>query len=113
MDRELKGFFMDTLVEQRKNTRTKLSWPVSLWIPEANRFFHGRSANVSKTGVFVMVPMTTPVRAGNIVEMNFPRTTTLAQEKGQFARIKSGKVVRVERKDMLRNAKIGVAIAFG
>jgi hypothetical protein len=112
MDRELKEFFMDTLVEQRKNARTKLSWPVSLWIPEANRFFNGRSANVSKTGVFVTVPMTTPVRTGNIVEMNFPRTTTLAQEKGQYARIKSGKVVRVDRNDMLKNAKIGIAISF-
>lgn len=112
MDREWKEFFMDTLVEQRKNARTKLSWPVSLWLPEANRFFNGRSANVSKTGVFVTVPMTTPVRPGNIVEMNFPRTTTLAQEKGQYARIKSGQVVRVERKDMLKTAKIGVALAF-
>jgi hypothetical protein len=56
--------------------------------------------------------MTTPVRPGNIVEMNFPRTTTLAQEKGQYARIKSGKVVRVDRNEMLKNAKIGVAIAF-
>jgi hypothetical protein len=44
--------------------------------------------------------------------MNFPRTTTLAQEKGQYARIKSGQVVRVERKDMLKTAKIGVALAF-
>lgn len=112
MDREWKELLMDTLVEQRKNARTKLSWPVSLWIPEANRFFNGRSSNVSKTGVFVTVPMTTPVRPGNVVEMNFPRTTTLAQEKGQYARIKCGEVVRVERKDMLKNAKIGVAIAF-
>jgi hypothetical protein len=104
---------METLVEQRKNARTKLSWPVSLWLPEANRFFNGRSDNVSKTGVFIKVPMTTPVRSGHTVELNFPRTVTLANEKGQFARIKSGKVVRVERKNMLKNAKIGVAIAFG
>jgi len=104
---------METLVEQRKNARTKLSWPVSLWLPEANRFFNGRSENVSKTGVFIKVPMTTPVRSGHTVELNFPRTVTLAEEKGQFARIKSGKVVRVERKNMLKNAKIGVAIAFG
>ncbi|MBW8042307.1 MAG: hypothetical protein FVQ85_20225 [Planctomycetes bacterium] len=110
---DLKEFFMETLVEQRKNTRTDLSWPVSLWLPEANRFFNGRSTNVSKAGVFVLVPMTTPVRPGNIVEINFPRTITLAEEKGQYARIKSGKVVRVDRKNILRSAKIGVAIAFG
>ena len=103
---------METLVEQRKHTRTNLSWPVSIWLPEANRFFNGRSTNISKTGVFVSVPITTPVRPGHTVEVNFPRTAALAKEKGQFARIKAGKVVRVERKNMLKDANIGVAIRF-
>ena len=103
---------METLIEQRRDARTELSWPVSVWLPEANRFFNGRSSNISKTGVFVTVPMTMPVRTGHTVEINFPRTTTLAKQKGGFARIKSGKVVRVERKTMLKNARVGVAIAF-
>ncbi|MHC4459900.1 MAG: PilZ domain-containing protein [Planctomycetota bacterium] len=103
---------MDTIIEQRKETRTAVSWPVSVWLPEANRFFNGRSSNISKTGVFVTVPITMPVRLGHIVEINFPRTVTLAKQKGQFARIKSGKVVRVDRKNMLKDARIGVAIAF-
>ena len=103
---------METLVEHRRDTRTNLSWPVSIWVPEANRFFNGRSSNISKTGVFITVPMTTPVREGHIVEMNFPRTATLAKEKGRFARIKSGKVVRVERRNMLKDANIGVAVQF-
>lgn len=103
---------METLTEHRKDVRTNLSWPVSMWLPEANRFFNGRSSNISKTGVFVTVPMTTPVKAGHIVEINFPRTETLAKEKGQFARIKSGRVVRVERENMLKDANIGVAVVF-
>jgi len=103
---------METLVEQRKSTRTSLSWPVSVWLPEANRFINGRSTNISKTGVFISVPITTPIRTGHIVEINFPRTAALAKEKGQFARIKSGRVVRVERKNMLKNANIGVAVQF-
>jgi len=103
---------MDTLTEQRKDTRTRLSWPVSLWLPDANRFFNGRSDNISKTGVFITVPMTTPVRTGHTVEVNFPRTEVLAKKKGGFARIKSGKVVRVERNNMLKDTKIGVAIQF-
>ena len=103
---------MDVLVEQRKDNRTDLSWPISVWLPEANRFFNGRSCNVSKTGVFITVPVTTPVRAGSIVEINFPRTTTLAKQKGTFARIKSGKVVRVERRNMLKDVNIGVAVQF-
>jgi hypothetical protein len=103
---------METLIEQRKESRTEISWPVSVWLPEANRFFNGRSSNVSKGGVFVTVPMTMPVRTGHIVEVNFPRTETLAKEKGSFARIKSGKVVRVERKNVLSEAKIGFAVEF-
>ena len=103
---------MEALVEQRKDSRNNVSWPISVWIPEANRFFNGRSCNISKTGVFITLPVTAPVRPGHIVELNFPRTEALAKEKGQFARIKSGKVVRVDRKNLLENAEIGVGIAF-
>jgi len=103
---------METLIEQRKDTRIELSWPVSIWLPAANRFFNGRSTNISKTGVFVTLPMTTPIRAGHTIELNFPRTPVLARQKGGFARIKKGKVVRVERRNMLKDANIGVAIAF-
>ena len=92
---------METLVDQRKDARTDLSWPVSIWLPEASRFFYGRSANVSKTGAFLSVPIPAPFRAGHAVEINFPRTEVLAQEKGGFARIKGGKVVRVEQQRML------------
>jgi len=103
---------MEVLVEQRKDSRNTLSWPVSVWLPEANRFFNGRSCNVSKTGVFVRLPLTTPIRPGHIVEMNFPRSTGLAEKKGQFARIKRGKVVRIDRQKVLETAELGVGIAF-
>jgi len=103
---------MEATVEQRTEERTKLSWPVSIWLPEANRFFNGRSYNISKKGVFVTVPMSTPVKDGHIVELNFPRTTVLAQQKGTYARIKTGKVVRVERRNMLTDASIGIAVQF-
>jgi len=100
------------VVEQRKSTRTEVSWPVSVWLPEANRFFNGRSANISKTGVMVRLPVSTPLRSGHVVELNFPRTMTLARKKGGFARIKSGKVVRVERGRLLDDANVGVGIIF-
>ena len=103
---------MQTLIEQRKDSRNTVSWPISVWVPEANRFFNGRSCNISKTGVFITLPVTAPVRPGHVVELNFPRTEALAKEKGQFARIKSGKVVRVDRKNLLESAEIGVGISF-
>ena len=103
---------LETLTEQRRETRTTLSWPVSVWVPKANRFFNGQSANISKTGVFVKVPTTTPLNTGSLVELNFPRTAKLAQEKGQYARIKRGRVVRIDRDTTLDDANIGVGIAF-
>ena len=103
---------MQATVEQRIESRNEVSWPVSVWMPEANRFFHGRSCNISRTGVFITLPVATPIRPGHTVELNFPRTEALAKEKGQFARIKTGKVVRVERNNLLENAEIGVGIAF-
>ena len=103
---------MQTAVEQRESVRTELSWPVSVWLPNANRFFNGKSMNISKTGVYMKVPSTTPISQGNIVEINFPRTEALAQEKGSYSRIKCGRVVRVERKQMVSEAGIGLAIQF-
>jgi len=103
---------MGTMVEQRMDARTDLAWPVSLWLPEANSFFNGRSANISKSGAMVTVPVATPVEEGHIVEINFPRTSALAVQKGSYARIKAGKVVRVDRKSPEEDASIGVAVQF-
>ncbi len=103
---------MATTTEQRREIRTKLSWPISMWIPEARRFFYGCSDNVSRSGVLLKMPLTVPIRAGSTVEINFPRTEQLAKEKGSFARIRSGRIVRVERNNMLKDAKICVAVAF-
>lgn len=103
---------MEALAEQRTEQRSSLSWPVSVWIPQANRFFNGRCCNVSKTGVFVKLPLTAPVQNDHVLELNFPRTSMLAEEKGQFARIKRGKVVRVDRQTVLEDAQIGLGIVF-
>ena len=101
-----------TSLEQRTDARSDLSWPISMWLPEAGRFFNGKSVNISKGGVYLSVPMTTPVRVGHEVEINFPRTPSLAKQKGQYARIKHGKIVRVDRKSILENGNIGLAIQF-
>ena len=98
--------------EQRKNTRTQVAWPVSVGLPEANRFFNCRSTNISSGGVLVRVPATTPLRTGHVIELNFPRTMALAKRKGGFARIKSGRVVRIERGELLDDATIGIGVVF-
>jgi hypothetical protein len=106
------GTMESTAVEQRQQIRQDLSWPISIWLPEANRFFNGKSVNVSKGGAFISVPLTTPVAEGNEIEINFPRTQTLAKEKGQYARIKNARVLRVDRKQMLCGGSIGIAVEF-
>jgi hypothetical protein len=103
---------MNTVTEQRKEARTQLSWPVSIWLPDAHRFFNGRSSNISRNGVFLTMPITAPVKAGSLVELNFPRTEELAKEKGSFARIKCGKIVRIDREKIIKDANIGVAVHF-
>ena len=103
---------MQTATENRKDVRTDLAWPVSVWIPESNRFFNGKSHNISKSGAFVTLPMTAPIRTGHVVELNFPRTQALAKQKGQFARIKTATVVRVDRGHITEDAHIGVAVQF-
>ena len=101
-----------SVVEQRRDTRSDMTWPISVWLPEANRFFNGKSINISKGGTYISMPITTPVSLGNEVEINFPRTQSLAKEKGQYARIKFGKVVRVERDSLLQGAGIKLAVQF-
>lgn len=103
---------METMVEQRNAARTSVDWPVSLWLPEAHRFFNGRSANISRGGAYVAMPATTPVKPGHLVEVNFPRSTALAHQKGQYARIKRGKVVRVDRRQLTSDGRVGVALQF-
>ena len=98
--------------ELRTDARSDLAWPISMWLPEAGRFFNGKSVNISKGGVYLSVPMTTPVRVGHEVEINFPRTPSLAKQKGQYARIKHGKIVRVDRRSIFENGNIGLAVAF-
>ncbi len=98
--------------EKRTELRRDLNWPVSMWLPEANRFFNAKTVNIAKGGVLVSMPISTPVKNGSVVELNFPRTMELARKKGQFARIKTGKVVRVDRKSILQNAGISVAVQF-
>jgi len=106
------GIMETAVVEQRNDTRSDLTWPISVWLPEASRFFNGKSINISKGGAYITLPMTVPIRAGHEIEVNFPRTTALAKEKGKYARIKSGKILRVDRAGIMDDASIAIAIQF-
>jgi hypothetical protein len=103
---------MVCMYEQREAERLRVDWPVSVWHPKASRFFNGHSVNVSRKGALVLLPMKTPVREGQELEINFPRAEKLAEDKGAAARIKSAKVVRIDRYESVTSATIKVALAF-
>lgn len=98
--------------EQRSARRTDVSWPVSIWNPKATRFYNGRSVNVSSGGALVALPMNAPVVEGQALEVNFPRSESLAKQKGAFARVKSARVVRIDRSDVMNTARIKVGLEF-
>lgn len=103
---------MASIVEQRAARRSSVDWPVSIWHPKAAKFYNCRSVDVSSVGVLVLMPMKVPVRKGQKLEINFPRTQNLAKEKGSFARIKTAKVVRIDRTESLHSTNIKVGLAF-
>ena len=98
--------------EQRRSERNDVNWPVSVWNPKASRFFNGRSVNVSTDGTLIALPMQTPVCEGQDLEINFPRTEELAKDKGTYARVKTAKVVRIDRSDTLNQAAIKIGLQF-
>lgn len=103
---------MACICEHRSSERTEVCWPISVWHPKALRFFNGQSNNVSSNGALVVLPMSVPVREGQDLEINFPRTEPVAHKKGQFARIKKGRVIRVDRSESLNSAKVKIALEF-
>jgi len=98
--------------EQREAQRLSVDWPISVWHPKASRFFNGHSVNVSRKGALVLLPLKTPIREGQELEINFPRSEKLAEDKGAAARIKFAKVVRVDRYESITSATIKVALSF-
>jgi len=98
--------------EQRRSQRTQVNWPVSVWHPKASRFFNGYSVNISAAGALVVLPLRAPVSQGHNIEINFPRSENLARDKGECARIKSARVVRIDRTDSVDKAAVKVALEF-
>ena len=90
----------------------EVRWPVSLWNPKATRFSNGRSLNVSADGALLSLPMQVPLCEGQDVEINFPRTEMLAKDKGGFCRIKTARVVRIDRSEAVTSATIKVGLEF-
>jgi c-di-GMP-binding flagellar brake protein YcgR len=87
---------MVMMIERRAEPRTSIDWPVSVYHPYAEQFLNARSVDVSRGGAKIRLDDNAPVTVGQTLELNFPRTATLAKVAGCFSRIKTARVVRVE-----------------
>lgn len=103
---------MGTGLEQRRSKRMNINWPVSVWHAKAGRFINGRSLDVSHGGAMIEVPLASPMREGQDLEVNFPRSNRLTKDKGCSARIKGARVVRIDRSQALNTASLKVAVQF-
>ena len=71
--------------EKRYSKREEMSWPVSVWSPKHQRFFTGKSVNISTGGVYLSLgSMAYLCKVGDDIEINFPRTARLAKIKGGY-----------------------------
>jgi hypothetical protein len=88
---------MVTLADRRQHKRNDIDWPVSVYHPRLGMFINGRSVDVSSGGAKITLPIAAPIKPGQVVELNFPRTTMLARAAGCYSRIKTAVVVRVDK----------------
>jgi len=97
--------------EKRGSKRFKMDWQVCLWHEPTQRFFSGRSVNISATGALLQLPLTVPIRLAEEVEFNF--TPPEGQKSDQLpAKVFSARVVRVNRGESILEANQSVALQF-
>ncbi|MCG3178842.1 MAG: hypothetical protein BIFFINMI_01172 [Phycisphaerae bacterium] len=96
---------MVMLADRRSSARNKIDWPVSVYCPHLSMFINARSVDVSRSGAMINLPYLAPIRPGQVVELNFPRTATLAKVAGCFSRIKTARVIRVQPQQQVGGGK--------
>lgn len=99
--------------ERRRAVRIKLDWPVYVWSEATNRFYRGKSVNISSTGVLIKLPLQIPIRLEDRISVSFPapqesETSPLGSEEHVF----KGRVVRINRGSSILEGYQSVALEF-
>jgi hypothetical protein len=102
----------ETSTERRKSKRYDLDWPVCLWHELTQRFYTGRSINISSTGALIHIPLTVPLRTNEKVELNFPPPENSSDMEHSPAKVFSAQVIRVNRGQSILEANQAVALRF-
>ncbi len=89
--------------ERRIDPRYHIDWKVSLWNDPQGRVFNGRGQDLSRGGALVVLPMSVPLRPGQLVQMKLqPRAiqqvvSEAAEVSDTAAEVRDARVVRVQR----------------
>jgi c-di-GMP-binding flagellar brake protein YcgR len=103
---------VETESERRSAKRYQLDRPVCLWHESAQRFYSGRSVNISNSGALIQLPLTIPIRLQEKVDLNFPTPEGTDGCRQHSDKVFSAKVIRVNRGQSVLEASQAVALEF-
>jgi len=96
--------------ERRRHDRYPLSTSLSFHHGPSRRDYPGRSRNVSRSGLCMLVPPTVPVQLGHRVRVGMGPLPGL--QRTCRAEPVAGTIVRVDRSDLAREGAVAVAVRF-
>lgn len=59
-----------TVTERRRGLRIRQNRPIKIFEPRSHRYFGGQTEDLSATGLRIELPLSTPVREGEIVNIH-------------------------------------------
>jgi len=86
--------------ERRRSQRMAIDSAVCLWHPTIEQFVNGRGVDISRHGAAVDLPVSVPVSAGQLVDINFVAPKDRTEKPTRSAR-----VVRVSRDRVLEGVQ--------
>jgi hypothetical protein len=106
-----------SMAERRAHPRLEVLAGVRFYHPASDRRIPGRTANVSRGGLWMFVPPQTPLRAGQslqILELPplSPEPGGPAAKSTPLAQPLEAVVIRVDRSQLASAGQIGVAVRF-
>jgi len=98
--------------DRRKNKRIILEIPISAWVPAANKFYNGRTLNVSRSGALIKCIRGLPIKPGDQIEINFALTRPKANVVVSFTRVMNCRVTRKFQQNIKQSGNFIFAVCF-
>jgi hypothetical protein len=98
-------------LEKRAAQRQPTHEPFAVWHPQAGRWFSARGDNISQSGILISLPLRTPLRKGQCLEISSQMNSTDHSTIDENP-VRSARVVRIDRRDSITTSCIKVALNF-